>query len=140
MLKQPGCFLFSKNAVENSGIIFFCSLPPSLKWPKYLSCSWHQTTKQTILFSPVFSMTFLSLSSWKRKQTLLVQNSFFSRFGPMKSLFSFYWEKFAENKIGCLVVWCQEQLSRSAHWTPNFMNPEFQFLQFKVLQSVFSSF
>ena len=27
-------------------------------------------------------------------------------------------------------------LSRSAHWTPNFTNPEFQFPQFKVLQSV----
>ena len=28
-------------------------------------------------------------------------------------------------------------ISRSAHRTPNFTNPEFQFLQFKVLQSVF---
>ena len=28
-------------------------------------------------------------------------------------------------------------LSSSAHRTPNFMNPEFQFPQFKVLQSVF---
>ena len=27
-------------------------------------------------------------------------------------------------------------LSRSAHWTPNFTNPEFQFPQFKVLKSV----
>ena len=31
-------------------------------------------------------------------------------------------------------------ISRSAHRTPNFMNPEFQFPQFKVLQSVFFSF
>ena len=31
-------------------------------------------------------------------------------------------------------------LSRSAHRTPNFANPEFQFLQFKVLQSVFFLF
>ena len=29
-------------------------------------------------------------------------------------------------------------ISRSAHRTPNFMNPECQFPQFKVLQSVFS--
>ena len=28
--------------------------------------------------------------------------------------------------------------SRSTHRTPNFTNPEFQFPQFKVLQSVFS--
>jgi hypothetical protein len=28
-------------------------------------------------------------------------------------------------------------LSRSAHQTPNFTNPEFPFPQFKVLQSVF---
>ena len=32
------------------------------------------------------------------------------------------------------------ELSRSAHRTPNFTNPEFQFPQFKVLQSVFFSF
>ena len=31
----------------------------------------------------------------------------------------------------------QGQLSPSAHRTPNFTNPEFQFPQFKVLQSVF---
>ena len=29
------------------------------------------------------------------------------------------------------------QISRSAHQAPNFTNPEFQFLQFKVLQNVF---
>ena len=33
-----------------------------------------------------------------------------------------------------------QNLSRSAHRTPNFTNPEFQFPQFKVLQSVFFSF
>ena len=31
-------------------------------------------------------------------------------------------------------------ISRSAHRTTNFMNPEFQFPQFKVLQSVFIFF
>ena len=31
-----------------------------------VSCSWYQTTKQSILFSPIFPQIFLSLSSWKR--------------------------------------------------------------------------
>ena len=33
-----------------------------------------------------------------------------------------------------------KQISRSAHRKPNFMNPAFQFPQFKVLQSVFPLF
>ena len=31
-----------------------------------VSCSWYQTTKQSILFSPIFLRIFLSLSSWKK--------------------------------------------------------------------------
>ena len=34
-------------------------------------------------------------------------------------------------------IFVQKQLSHSAHQTPNLINPEFQFPQFKVLQSVF---
>ena len=37
--------------------------------------------------------------------------------------------------FGCTCI-----ISRSAHRTPNFTNPEFQFPQFKVLQSVFFLF
>jgi hypothetical protein len=34
--------------------------------PLVLSCSWHQTTKQPILSSPIFPPFFLSLNSWKK--------------------------------------------------------------------------
>ena len=73
-----------------------------------ISCSSHQTTKQPILFPPIFSTNFSQLSSWKtfhwsktEKKTLLVQ---------IKSLFSFSTEKTEKNswkKIGKtrLVVW-----------------------------------
>ena len=37
----------------------------NLKFCQYLSCSWHQSTKLTILFPPIF----LNLSSWKRLLT-----------------------------------------------------------------------
>ena len=42
----------------------------------------------------------------------------------------------AEAKVSVFML-RSGQLSRSAHRTPNFMNPEFQFPQYKVLQSVF---
>ena len=49
----------------------------------------------------------------KENKFLLVQNRFCLSFGSMKSFFFFFncsnWEKFGENKIGCLVVWCNEQ-------------------------------
>jgi hypothetical protein len=56
-----------------------------------ISCSWHQNTKQSILFSPIFSTNFSQLEQLKKKANfLLVQNSFFFLgFGPMRSLFSF---------------------------------------------------
>ena len=45
------------------------------------------------------------------------------------------------NLLGLLKILPEwKPLSRSAHGTPNFMNPEFQFPQFKVLQSVFIFF
>ena len=43
-----------------------------------ISCSEHQTTKQLILISPIFSWTFLIFSSWKRQQTCLVKKYFLS--------------------------------------------------------------
>ena len=51
-------------------LYFNRKLLPFIK-TKLLSCSWHETTKPRILLPPIF----LSLSSWKRKQTfLLFQN------------------------------------------------------------------
>ena len=50
----------SKNQIPNSTL---------------LSCSWHQTTKQ-----PIFPRIFLSLGSWKRKQTSNWSKTVFSRF------------------------------------------------------------
>ena len=56
----------------------------------WLSCSWHQTTKPRILFSPIFSTKFSQLEQLEKKSNiLLVQNRSFLSFGPMKSLFSF---------------------------------------------------
>ena len=40
-------------------------------------------------------------------------------------------------KFGAKMSKNESLSSRSAHRTPNFPNPEFQFPQFKVLQSVF---
>ena len=37
-------------------------------------------------------------------------------------------------------IFFMKYISLSAHRTPNFLNPKFQFPQFKVLQSVFFSF
>ena len=82
-----------------------------------VSCSWHQTTKQTILFSLIFSTNFSHLSSCKRKKTFIGPKMRKNCFGPIKSLLSFStakteknsWKKFGENKIGGLVVWCHEQ-------------------------------
>ena len=55
-----------------------------------LSCLWHQTTKQRILFYPIFSTNFFQLEQLKKKTNfLLVQNSCFLNFGPMRSSFSF---------------------------------------------------
>ena len=52
----------------------------SSRW-KLLSCSWHQTTKPPILFSPIFSTNFSQFEQLKKKTNfLLVQNSFFSQF------------------------------------------------------------
>ena len=45
----------------------------------------------------------------------------------IENISKFEWQTFNISK----------QISRSAHRTPNFINPEFQFPQFKVLQSVF---
>ena len=56
----------------------------------HISCSWHQITIQPILFSPIFPPNFSHLEQLKNKTNfLLVQNSCFFSFVPMKSLFSF---------------------------------------------------
>ena len=76
-----------------------------------ISCSWHQTTKQPILFSPIFSTNFSQLEQLKKKTNfLLVQNRFFLGLGQMKSLFSFSstqteknsWKKLGKTRF---VVW-----------------------------------
>ena len=44
----------------------------------YVSCSWHQTTKPPILFSPIFSTNVSPFEQLKKKTNiLLVQNRFF---------------------------------------------------------------
>jgi hypothetical protein len=69
-----------------------------------ISCSLHQTTKPQILFSSIFSANFCQLDQLKKKTNfLLVQNRFFLKFGPMKSLFSFsspQTEKTSWKKLG----------------------------------------
>ena len=86
-----------------------------------ISCSWHQTTKQPILFSPIISTYFSQFEQLKKKTNfLLVQNWGKICFGqPIKSVFSFpSWEKFMnkirKNKIRGLVVRCHEQDIRCA--------------------------
>ena len=56
----------------------------------WTSCSWHQSTKQPILYSPIFSTNFSQFEKLKKiTNFLLVQKRFFVNFGPMRSLFSF---------------------------------------------------
>ena len=56
----------------------------------HLSCSWQQTTKQPILFSPILSMNFSQFQEMKMKTTFsLVQNWDKTCLGPIKRLFSF---------------------------------------------------
>ena len=65
--------------------------------------------KPRILFSPIFSTKFSQLEQLKKKTNfLLVQNRFFLRLGPMKSLFSFSTEKNSWKNLGKtrFVVWC----------------------------------
>ena len=54
-----------------------------------------------------------------------------------KNVFKFWWKQL---KLLRLFQWkqtCTRPISRSAHQTPNLTNPEFQFPQFQMLQSVF---
>ena len=76
-----------------------------------LSCSWHPTTKQPILFPPIFSMIFPQFEQLKKKTNFyLVQNLEKTCFGPTKSFFSFStaktekksWKKLVKIR---LVVW-----------------------------------
>ena len=68
-------------------------------------------------FSQFVSWIFLSLSSWKRKQTFHWSKTEKNMFWTNKNIVFFFncsnWEKIAdeigENKISCLVVWCHEQ-------------------------------
>ena len=78
---------------------------------RLISCSWHQSTKQPILFSPIFPMNFSQIEQLKKETNFsLVQNWGKTCFGPMKSLFSFStaqteknsWEKLEKTR---LVVW-----------------------------------
>ena len=77
----------------------------------YISCSWHQTPKPPILFSPIFSTNFSQL------EQLIKKTKVFSRFWTIwKVCFLFqmlklrkFHRKIWGNKIGCLVVWCHEQ-------------------------------
>ena len=50
-----------------------------------LSCSWHQTTKLPILFSPIFSTNFSQLEQLKKenKQFIGPKQVFFLSFGPI---------------------------------------------------------
>ena len=81
--------------------------------------------------------------NWKKLPIIYPLIAFFSRnpgFSPFIIQFLFYLTSFQRlgqkswKKIS-LVFW--RHLSPSAHRTPNFTNLEFQFPQFKVLQSVF---
>ena len=71
----------------------------------------HQTTN---LVFPYFFHKFFSDWAVEKENKLFIgsKQGFFLSFGTMKSLFSFYWEKFVEkfgdNKIGGLMVWCHE--------------------------------
>ena len=85
---------------------------------RYISCSWHQTTKQPILFAPVFFAKFSQLEQLKKSELFIGPKQVCLGFGSMKSFFfSFFkcssWEKFegkfGKNKIVCLVVWCHKQ-------------------------------
>ena len=84
-----------------------------------VSCSWHQTTQTPILFSPIISTNFSQfelLLLKKKTNFLLVQNRF---------------------NIRGLVVWYHKQdVSLSAHRTPNFTNLEY-FVCLLVLLSIF---
>ena len=72
-----------------------------------ISCSWHQTTKPRILFSPIFSQ-FKRLK--QKTNFYLVQKWEKNCFGPIKSLVSFStaqteknsWQKLGETRF---VVW-----------------------------------
>ena len=78
-----------------------------------VSCSWYQSTKQPILFFPIFSTNFSQLEQLKRIANFFIgpKQIFFSlSFGPMKSLFSFStaknekrsWKKLGKTRF---VVW-----------------------------------
>ena len=77
----------------------------------FLSRSWHQTTRQTIMFSPIFSTNFPQFDQLKKKTNFfLVQTGFFSVLDQWK-VFSFStakteknsWKKFGGNMIGGLM-------------------------------------
>ena len=91
-----------KSETQNRGAQFCCvSFVCLFKEPSYgcflsfVSCSWYQTTKPPILFSPIFYTNV-----WTNEKFIF----FF---------ISSNWEKFVEkiegNKIRRLVVWCHEQ-------------------------------
>ena len=100
----------------------------------------------------------LNCDSWRHLGELLGYkevklDQFESSYQPSKTLLKDWLESSkgselsVEMLLACLkelrrfdvidVISESEGISRSAHRTPNFTNPEFQFPQFKVLQSVF---
>ena len=72
--------------------IYLNKLYPMFKSKYRLPCSWHQTTNQPTLFSPIFSTNSSSnfrLSSWIRKETFNWSKIAFFFSHWIKSLFSF---------------------------------------------------
>ena len=107
---------------------------------KQISCSWHQTTKQPILFSTKLSQ----FEQLKKKTNLSLVQNWEKKicFGPINVFFFSCknWEKFVEKigkiNISCLVIWRHEQdknhvfpnmyatfnfiaTSRISHWLGN---------------------
>ena len=100
---------------------FFSHLLAKKKWFKLqvcqpcgsilISCSWHQTTKQPILFPPIFSTNFSPVLAPEKGSKLFIgPKHVILSFGPMKSLFSFSiaqtkknsWKKLGKTR---LVAW-----------------------------------
>ena len=89
----------------------------------YISCSWQQTTKQPILFSPFFSTNLSQFEQLKKKTNLQFIGPKLKKttcFGPIKSLFSFSMAKTEKNswkKLGITLRLFGGLKSRTRYWS-----------------------
>ena len=115
--------------LPSSSITWLSPKPPRLQTAKIITN--RQTDKQTSLSHKLKS--WRSLTGEGVKLNLLLRTR-------MSEGISWYFSKILFYHLDFRISRENGYVSRSAHRTPNFTNPKFQFPQFKVLQSGFFSF